>query len=106
LAGEEGVRGDSSIARKAFGVTVELQFHAFDAVPVVASEVGRRYYFIMSIQEIEKVIQGMSRQEVEELQGWIQDFLEDERELTDGFKASIERGRRDVAEGRVRVRQS
>ena len=60
----------------------------------------------MSIQEIEKVIQGMSRQEVEELQGWIQDYLEDERELTDGFKASIERGRQDVAAGHVRVRQS
>ena len=61
---------------------------------------------IMSIQEIEKVIQGLSRQEVEELQGWIQDYLEDERELTDEFKASIQRGREDIAQGRVRVRQS
>jgi hypothetical protein len=60
----------------------------------------------MSIQEIEKVIQGLSRPEVEELQGWIQDYLEDERELTDGFKASIERGRQDIAQGQVRVRQS
>jgi hypothetical protein len=60
----------------------------------------------MSIQEIEKAIQGMSRQEVEELQGWIQDYLEDERELTDEFKASIERGRQDIAGGRVRVRKS
>ena len=59
---------------------------------------------VMSIQEIEKVIQGLSRQEVEELQGWIQDYLEDERELTDGFKASIERGRQDIAQGRIRVR--
>lgn len=60
----------------------------------------------MSIQEIEKAIQGMPRPEVEELQGWIQDYLEDERELAEGFKASIERGRQDIAQGRVRVRQS
>lgn len=60
----------------------------------------------MSIQEIEKVIQGLSRSEVEELQGWIQDYLEDDRELTAEFKASIERGRQDIAEGRVRTRQS
>ena len=60
----------------------------------------------MSIQEIEKVIQSLSRQEIEELQGWIQDYLEDERELTDEFKASIERGRQDIAQGRLRVRQS
>ena len=64
------------------------------------------WLFIMSIQEIEKVIQSLSRHEVEELQGWIQDYLEDERELTDDFKASIERGRQDIAQERVRVRQS
>jgi len=39
------------------------------------------------------------------LQGWIQDYLEDERPMTDEFKASIARGRQDIAEGRVRVRQ-
>lgn len=60
----------------------------------------------MSIQEIEKAIQDMPRSQVEELQGWIQEYLEDERELTAGFKASIERGRQDIAQGRVRVRQS
>ncbi len=60
----------------------------------------------MSIQEIEKAIQGLSRPEVEELQSWIQDYLEDERAMTDEFKASLERGRQDIAAGRVRVHES
>lgn len=60
----------------------------------------------MSIQEIEKVIQGLLRPEVEALQRWIQDYLEDERELTAEFKASSARGRQDIAQGCVRVRQS
>lgn len=65
-----------------------------------------RWIHQISIQEIEKAIQGLARPEMEELQGWIQDYLEDERAVTDEFKASIERGREDIAEGRVRVRQS
>jgi len=59
----------------------------------------------VSIQEIEKAVQAMPRAEVEELQAWLQDYLENEREFTPEFQASIERGRRDVAEGRVRGRQ-
>lgn len=74
--------------------------------PGVALAMRRRYGFAMSIQEIEKAVQGMPRSQVEELQSWIQDYLEDQQELTEGFKASIERGRQDIAQGRVRVRQS
>jgi len=37
-----------------------------------------------------------------EIQGWLEDMLEDELEFTDEFKASIERGKRDLAEGHVR----
>jgi hypothetical protein len=59
----------------------------------------------MSIQEIEKAIKGLPREKIEELQIWIQDYLEDERQLTDEFQASIERGKRDIAEGRTRTRQ-
>lgn len=60
----------------------------------------------MSIQEIEKAIQELPRTEVAQLQDWIAGYLEDELEFTDEFKASIERGKRDLAEGRVRIPQS
>ncbi|MCG3147911.1 MAG: hypothetical protein PCFJNLEI_01352 [Verrucomicrobiae bacterium] len=79
--------------------------NGFEAVAALENRLHCRYHLAMSIQEIEKVIQGLSRSEVEELQGWIQDYLEDDREMTAEFKASIERGRQDIAEGRVRVRQ-
>jgi hypothetical protein len=56
-----------------------------------------------SVQEIEKAIQGLSRQELEALQDWIQNYLEDDRELTPEFQASIEQGKRDIAQGKYRV---
>ncbi len=57
-----------------------------------------------TVKEIESAIQKLSPTEVEELLNWIQDHLEDELEMTDEFKASIERGKQDIAAGRTRVR--
>ena len=58
-----------------------------------------------TVQEIESAVRRLPREEVEKLQAWLQDYLEDELELTDEFKASIERGKQDIAEGRVREHQ-
>ncbi|MBA3883319.1 MAG: hypothetical protein H0X73_11540 [Chthoniobacterales bacterium] len=57
------------------------------------------------VQEIEQAIRTLPRHDVEQLRAWIEDFLEDELELTDEFKASIERGKQDIASGNVRVRE-
>jgi hypothetical protein len=57
----------------------------------------------MSIQQIEEAIKGLPTDEIEALRAWIEEYLEDEREVTPEFTASIERGRRDLAEGRARV---
>jgi hypothetical protein len=63
-------------------------------------------FFCMStVQEIESAIRKLPRAEIEALQAWIQDYLEDEKEFTKEFQASIERGKRDIAEGRTRTRQ-
>ncbi len=58
-----------------------------------------------TVQEIESAVRRLPRKEVEELQAWLQEYLEDELELTDEFKASIERGKQDIAAGRVREHQ-
>lgn len=58
------------------------------------------------VQEIERAIRTLPRREVEQLREWIENFLEDQLELTDRFTASIERGKNDIAEGNVRVRES
>jgi hypothetical protein len=57
----------------------------------------------MSIQQIEEAIKGLPTDEIEMLRAWIEEYLEDEREITKDFAASIERGRRDIAEGRIRI---
>jgi len=58
------------------------------------------------VQEIEQAIRTLPRREVEQLREWIENFLEDQLDLTDEFTASIERGKNDIAEGNVRVRES
>ena len=57
-----------------------------------------------TVKEIESAIQKLPPAEVKELANWIEDYLEDELEMTAEFKASIERGKQDIAAGRTRVR--
>jgi hypothetical protein len=57
------------------------------------------------VQEIEQAIRTLPKPEVEKLREWIEDFLEDQLELTDEFKARIDRGKQDISEGAVRVRE-
>lgn len=54
---------------------------------------------------MQRAIRTLPRHDIEQLREWIEDFLEDELELTDEFKASIERGQEDIAQGNVRVRE-
>ena len=56
-----------------------------------------------NVKEIESAIQTLGRTELQELVAWIEDYLEDQMDFTDEFKASIEQGRHDIAEGRVRI---
>jgi hypothetical protein len=58
------------------------------------------------VQEIEQAIRTLPRREVEQLREWIENFLEDQFDIADEFAASIERGKKDIAEGNVRVRES
>lgn len=44
-------------------------------------------------------------QEIEQLRDWIENFLEDRLELTDEFAARIDRGKKDITEGNVRIRE-
>lgn len=58
-----------------------------------------------SVQEIEAVIPKLSRAEIEEVRAWIDDFLEDQLELTDEVKARLDQSRREIAEGNYTTRQ-
>jgi formate dehydrogenase maturation protein FdhE len=58
-----------------------------------------------SVQEIEAVIPKLTRAEVEEVRAWIDDFLEDQLELTDDVKAKLDQSRREIAAGNYTTRQ-
>ena len=58
-----------------------------------------------TLQEIESAVRKLPRAEIEKLSEWIQNLLDDQKEFTDEFKASIARGKRDIAEGRTRHRK-
>jgi hypothetical protein len=57
------------------------------------------------VQEIEQAIRSLPRPEVEQLREWLENFLEDQLELTNEFEASIERGKSDITESNMRVRE-
>jgi hypothetical protein len=64
------------------------------------------YFILMStVQEIEAAIPRLSRNEVEEVRAWIDDFLDDQLELTDEVKAKLDQSRREIAEGHYTTRQ-
>ena len=54
-----------------------------------------------TVAEIEAAIARLPFEQAEELNGWLEQWLEDQRELSPEFIASIERGKADIAAGRV-----
>jgi hypothetical protein len=68
---------------------------------------SRQFILILmsTVQEIEAAIPRLSRSEVEEVRAWIDDFLEDQLELTDEVKAKLDQSRREIAEGQYTTRQ-
>jgi formate dehydrogenase maturation protein FdhE len=51
---------------------------------------------VTTVKDIEAVIPRLSRAEVEELSAWIDDFLEDQLELTDEVKAKLDQSRQEM----------
>jgi hypothetical protein len=58
-----------------------------------------------TVQEIEAAIPRLSRAEVEAVRAWIDDFLEDQLELTDEVKAKLDQSHREIAAGNFTTRQ-
>ena len=58
-----------------------------------------------TLEQIEKQVKQLTRAEQEALRDWLENVLEDELEISDEFKAKIERGEQDLREGKVRVRK-
>ena len=57
------------------------------------------------MKEIQAALPKLSREEIEEIREWIDDYLEDQLELTDEVKAKLEQSRREIAAGQSTTRQ-
>ena len=56
-----------------------------------------------TVAEIEAAITKLNLNETEAIREWLEQWIEDQREMTPEFLASIERGKADLAEGRSRT---
>ena len=56
-----------------------------------------------TVAESEAAISRLPLQQAAEVSEWLEQWLEDQRELSPEFVASIERGKADIAAGRARV---
>jgi hypothetical protein len=57
------------------------------------------------LETITGQIRSLPLNQVIELEDWLVEFIEEQGELNPEFVASIERGKSDLREGRVRVRK-
>jgi len=58
-----------------------------------------------TLEQVEAQVKQLPKAEQEALLDWLGNMLEDQLDLTDEFKAKIERGEQDIREGRIRVRK-
>ena len=58
-----------------------------------------------TVKEIQAAIPKLSREEIEEIREWIDDYLEDHLELTNEVKAKLDQSRREIAAGEYTTRQ-
>ena len=56
-----------------------------------------------TLEQIYDDIKRLSKDDQEALLDWLTNLLEDQLELADEFKATIEQGKADIAAGRVRI---
>jgi hypothetical protein len=60
---------------------------------------------VSTVNEIQAAISKLSREQIEEIREWIDDYLEEKFELTEEVKAKLDQSRREVAAGQYTTRQ-
>lgn len=58
-----------------------------------------------TVREIEAALPKLSRAEIEEIRDWIDDYLEDQLELTDDVKAKLDQSRAEIAAEQYKTRR-
>ena len=58
-----------------------------------------------TVKEIQAAIPNLSREEVEQIREWLDDYLEDRLELSDEVKVKLDKSRTEIAAGHYTTRQ-
>ena len=58
-----------------------------------------------TVKEIQAAIPNLSREEIEQIRTWIDDYLEDQLELSDEVKTKLDQSRSEIAAGEYTTRQ-
>ena len=58
-----------------------------------------------TVKEIQAAIPTLSREEIEQVRQWIDEYLEDRLELSDEVKAKLDQSRAEIAGGSYTTRQ-
>lgn len=57
-----------------------------------------------TVKEIQAAIPKLSREEIEQIRTWIDEYLEDHLDLTNEVKAKLDQSRREIAAGEYTTR--
>jgi bacterioferritin (cytochrome b1) len=60
---------------------------------------------VSTVKEIQEAIPNLSRAEIEQIREWIENYLEDQLELTEDVKAKLDQSRAEIAAGDYTNRQ-
>jgi hypothetical protein len=61
--------------------------------------------FVRTAKEIREAIPKLSREELQQIREWSDDYLEDQLELTDEVKAKLDQSRAEIAAGQYTTRE-
>jgi hypothetical protein len=57
----------------------------------------------MTFEEIRVTLSKLPREQIEELSEWMEEYLEDQLELSDDIKAKLDQSRREIAAGQFKA---
>jgi hypothetical protein len=59
-----------------------------------------------TVEDIQAAIPKLSREEIERVREWLEDYIEDQSELTEEVKAKLDQSRQEIAAGQYTTRRT
>lgn len=89
--------GFAAMTRPALVLSIPFAAHIRSSPEFVA--VFSHHEFMSSVPEIESALTRLSLADLQAVRDWLDDFIEDRMEVSDEFKAKIQRAKEEIADG-------